>query len=275
MGRIHYRNVGDFQPTKSRGQNFLVDPRYAERLVDALEPGPDDRVMEIGPGTGALTRQLLPRVREVTAIETDRRLAEYLRLELGEIPNFRLIEENFLELDPERLGEPPPTKCLGNLPYNITTPILLRLIDWPRPFERLVFTVQKEVAQRMAAKPGGKDYGRLSVLVALYGRPELVFDIPAGAFRPRPRVVSTVVRLRPRPDRPPGPHRGSRLEKVVAGAFAGRRKRMANSLSAQLSIDRARIEEILATLGIDVNARAEEVCPELYVRLAGLLPHED
>lgn len=272
MARIHYRHVGDFQPHKSRGQNFLVDPNHARKLVDALDPGPDDRIMEIGPGTGALTRQLLPRVREVTAIETDRRLAEYLRLELGETPGFRLIEQDFLELDPALLGEDPPTKCLGNLPYNITTPILLRLIDWPTPFERLVFTVQKEFAQRMAAKPGGREYGRLSVMVALYGRPELVFDIPAGAFRPRPRVVSTVVRLRPRADRPPGPHRGSTLEKVVAAAFSGRRKRMANSLAGQLGIERARIEETMVTLGIDINARAEEVSPELFVRLAASLP---
>lgn len=259
----------DFAPTKSRGQNFLVEPKMADRLVDALGATREDTVLEVGPGTGVLTERLLAHAGKVIAVETDRLLAEHLRNAFAGEPRLQLIEQDFLELDLAFFAQYAPRKAISNLPYSITSPALFRLLTSPAPFERLVLTMQKEVAQRLAARPGGRTYGRLSVLVALAGRIENLFDLPPAVFRPRPRVVSRAIAITP--SRALSDFPGSFLERVIKAAFGTRRKQAAVALTAGLGLPRARVDAALVEAGIAPTARAEVISPPQYERLASAL----
>ena len=217
---------------KRFGQHFL-EPAWVRKVVDAIDPKPDDVFIEIGPGRGALTRPLAERVRHVTAYEIDRDLAAALRATAP--PNVTLVEGDFLEAIPEPNPEsrtPNPVRVAANLPYNVASPILFKLIDWSRqgtPLVDATVMLQREVAERLLAQPGTRDYGVLTVLVRHRATIERLLTLPPGAFRPAPKVQSTVVRLRFHPPDPPVRDEAA-FERLVKRAFSQRRKMLSNAL---------------------------------------------
>jgi 16S rRNA (adenine1518-N6/adenine1519-N6)-dimethyltransferase len=261
-------------PRKSLGQNFLVDPHVPERIAAAAELGPDDTVVEIGAGLGALTARLLGRARHLIAIERDARLVEILRAELGVQEGLRLVEGDALEFDwvaaARAAGRP--LVVVGNLPYVVTSPVIFAVlaaaVEGP-VIDRALFMVQKEFAQRMLSPPGSHVYGRLSVMVQQAAQAEILFHVGAGAFLPPPAVTSTVVRLRPRP-RPLGEVRDAqRFEQVVREAFGTRRKMLRRALEP--AFGQARANAALAAAGIAGTRRAEELSVADFARLANAL----
>ena len=273
-----------FFPTRARGQNFLHDRSVAERFVAAAvgsgEPG---AIVEIGPGKGALTFPLLAAGIRVLAIEVDPRLAgrveEHAR-ERGLSDNLRVVIGDALQLDLAAaiadFGAAPPLPICGNLPFSVASPLLLRLIEGhaatgdPPLFDALTLTLQKEVADRVVARRGERDYSALSVVVQQALRAELCFRIHPGAFRPRPRVVSSVIRLVPRPD-PPAVGRESHFRALVRGLFAHRRKTLRNCVSRLPDRELAgRVRSALDTLGIDAGQRPEQLAVETFAELSRL-----
>lgn len=270
------RGPEGFRPARSLSQNFLVDPNLCRKLVAAVEPGPGRTVVEVGPGQGALTSLLLDAGARVVAVEKDRRLVPFLRERFEGTGRFRVVEADALELPFRDLDLPPDaTSFLSNLPYAITSPMLLHVMTSRFPFRRVVVTMQKEVAVRLGAAAGSRDYGRLSVMVALYGRLERLFDLPPGVFRPRPRVVSTALRLTPDPERWLDDERHRAVEGLVRAAFATRRKRAVTSLARGLDRPVAQVSSWFARLGLDPDARAEDLPPARFVALAGLAAGEE
>jgi 16S rRNA (adenine1518-N6/adenine1519-N6)-dimethyltransferase len=261
-----HRGPEDFQPTKARGQNFLVDPNLARKLVDALQIEPGDTVIEIGPGTGALTRHVLAKDVNVVAIEKDHRLVEFLTTELAN-PRFRLVPADALTVDFASLGITGPARLISNLPYSITSPLVLKIITSPFTFTRVVVTMQKEVAERLVAPPGSRTYGRLSVVSAMAGGFTTLFDLPPTVFRPRPRVWSRALAYTPGPvDMTTYP--GSWLEAVIRAAFSARRKQVAKALAEGLSCPRPAVVAALEAAGIAPTARAEELSWQAYQVIA-------
>jgi 16S rRNA (adenine1518-N6/adenine1519-N6)-dimethyltransferase len=256
-------------PAKRRfGQNFLVDPKAIERIVQALDPGKADTVVEIGPGRGALTEALLARGVRVVAIEIDRDLAASLRANAGERP-LRVIEADVLAVPLASIGEE--LAVAGNLPYNISKPVAMKLVDERAHVSRAVLMFQREVALRLTARPGTSDYGPLGVLANEVFVVERLFDIPPGAFRPRPKVVSTVTRWTRRPAGTlPGPLVEA-LKTILRASFAHRRQTLHKNLRAELPGGEAEAARLLAAAAIDGSLRAEAVPPEAFVRLASIL----
>ncbi|QIA26160.1 16S rRNA (adenine(1518)-N(6)/adenine(1519)-N(6))-dimethyltransferase RsmA [Thermaerobacter sp. PB12/4term] len=264
------------RPSRRLGQNFLVDDYWAERIVAAVEPGPDDLVIEVGPGLGALTERLAQRAGRVRAVEVDRRLAAALRERLGHLPNLELVEGDILAVDLDRLvsrRDPAegPVKLASNLPYAITSPFLVRWLEAPIRWERAVLTLQAEVVDRLVAAPGAAAYGALTVLVAYHARVERLGTVPAGAFWPRPEVDSAVVRLWPHPRPPVAVVDPAALFALVRAAFSQRRKRLANALAAHPAVERAQAEAACRAAGIDPGTRPETVDLEGFARLANQL----
>ena len=273
-----------FFPTRARGQNFLHDRSVAERFVAvAAGSGEPETIVEIGPGKGALTFPLLAAGIRVLAIEVDPRLAgrveEHAR-ERGLSDNLRVVIGDALRLDLAAaiadFGAAPPLPICGNLPFSVASPLLLRLIEGhaapgdPPLFDALTLTLQKEVADRVAARRGERDYSALSVVVQQALRTELCFRIHPGAFRPRPRVVSSVIRLPPRPD-PPAVGRESHFRALVRGLFAHRRKTLRNCVSRLPDQELAgRVRSALDTLGIDAGLRPEQLAVETFAELSRL-----
>ncbi len=249
---------------KSLGQNFLLDLNLARRIARAAAPLDAVSVVEIGPGPGGLTRALLLEgAGHVTAIERDHRCIAALGEIAAAFPDrLSVIEADALELDPARLV-PAPRKIVANLPYNIATPLLLRWLDNVGAYQSLTLMFQKEVAQRLAATPRSKEYGRLSVLTQWLCIVELVFDVSPRAFVPAPKVTSTVVRLTPRP-RPLADCRKEDLERVTGAAFGQRRKMLRQSLRS-LGDDAS---GLIAVAGVPPTARAEELSVEEFCALA-------
>jgi 16S rRNA (adenine1518-N6/adenine1519-N6)-dimethyltransferase len=252
---------------KRLGQHFL-EAAWADKLVAAIDPRADDRFLEIGPGPGALTLRLAPRVAHLTAIEVDRELIE----RLGPLvpPNVTLLQGDFLATDLAPLLSPPPARVAGNLPYNLSSPILFRLVDAHRTLGGIAdatVMVQREVAERIAARPGGKDYGVLAILLQLHADTRVVLNLPPGAFRPAPRVQSSVVRLS---FRPPAVELADEAEFVamVRSMFTQRRKALSNALRAYAGSRGRSAQAALASAGIDPGRRPETLqLPEL-ARLA-------
>jgi len=253
------------RPRKRLGQHFLVDRTVLERIADTLAPTASDVVVEIGPGRGALTDLLSQRARRVIAIELDRDLVPYLRDRYREAGNVDVIERDVLDVN---LGEVGGSEFLlaGNVPYYITTPILFHALEPPRP-ARAVYLVQREVAERIAAPPGSRTYGALSVNVQAVARAELVARVPAGAFRPRPAVDSAIVRLTPRPDPVVDQSLEAGFRSLVQEAFGLRRKQMRRVVRtiAHLGVDAA--DQVLAAAAIGPEVRPETLSPEDFARL--------
>jgi 16S rRNA (adenine1518-N6/adenine1519-N6)-dimethyltransferase len=257
-------------PARKRwGQHFLVRPETANRIVDAARIGPEDTVVEVGPGDGALTRPLAERAARVLAIEIDPLRAEALRREFVGRAGVRIaggdaLGKTFREWLSEA-GWEPPAIFVSNLPYNAATAILLNAIEEEGVFSRAVGTVQKEVARRFVAVPGDDGYGYLSVRAAAAARGRVLFDLPAGAFRPPPKVKSSVLELTPRPAGI-GPEARQGALRLASLAFRWRRKTVPNALSS--AADRRQIERELVDLGRNPRARPEDLSLEDYAALA-------
>ncbi len=248
------------RPRKRFGQNFLTDRRVIERIVSAVAPGPQDHIVEIGPGQAALTNALRPHCQRLTAVEIDRDLAAVLRERFANDAGFSLIEADALRLDFSSLS-PGPLRLVGNLPYNISTPLIFHLLQSEATISDFHVMLQKEVAERMTAEPGGKTYGRLSVAVALAAQTDLLFEVPPGAFFPPPKVQSAVIRLRPRGKALPWPA----LDQVLQAAFSARRKTLRNALGKLFT------EAQLAAQDIDPGLRPERLTPDQFLGLAEAL----
>jgi 16S rRNA (adenine1518-N6/adenine1519-N6)-dimethyltransferase len=257
-----------FSPRRALGQSFLVHAPTARALVDALDPGSGDTVLEIGPGRGALTRLLVGRAGHVVAVEIDRRLGDLLLAELGPEPGFDLVLADFLGWEP-RFDRP--VKVIGNLPYSASSPMLFRLLDGFVGWTTAVITTQREFARRVLGGPGSKDYAALSVFCERLCRREKLFNIPSSYFRPRPDVVSTSFRLSRRDQPLFGVEDELFFRRVVRTSFAQRRKTLANNLVSGFDIARPAVERVLERVGIDVRSRAESVAAERFSALASAL----
>lgn len=246
----------DIKMSKKLGQNFLIKHGIVDEIVHAAELTPGEPVLEVGPGIGTLTQGLAQSGADVTAIELDRRLLEVLDTTLASYDNVRIIHGDVLKLDVPSIMNHKPFKVVANLPYYITTPIIMSLLESKLPIERLVVMVQKEVALRMVAKPGTKDYGALSVAVQYYTEPDIVLDVPPKSFLPAPAVTSSVIRCVLR-DKPPVDVIDEKLFfRVVKAGFAQRRKTFSNTMKTT-GLSKDRIEELLAKANIDGQRRGE------------------
>ncbi|WP_298713464.1 16S rRNA (adenine(1518)-N(6)/adenine(1519)-N(6))-dimethyltransferase RsmA [uncultured Veillonella sp.] len=246
----------DIKMSKKLGQNFLIKRGIVDEIVHAAELTVGEPVLEVGPGIGTLTQGLAQSGADVTAIELDRRLLEVLDTTLASYDNVRIIHGDVLKLDVPTIMNHKPFKVVANLPYYITTPIILSLLESKLPIERLVVMVQKEVALRMVAKPGTKDYGALSVAVQYYTEPDIVLDVPPKSFLPAPAVTSSVIRCVLR-DKPPVEVRDEKLFfRVVKAGFAQRRKTFANTMRTT-ELSKAQIDDILVKANIDGQRRGE------------------
>jgi 16S rRNA (adenine1518-N6/adenine1519-N6)-dimethyltransferase len=257
-----------FEGHKARkrfGQNFLHDQRIIQRIVSSIAPKAGQVMLEVGPGQGAITKLLLQHEPQLTAVELDRDLAAGLRIQFADDKNFSLIEGDVLQFSVAQLqAAPHSVRVVGNLPYNISTPLLFQLLEQREYIADMHFMLQKEVVDRMAASPGGRDYGRLSIMVQYACRVTHLFDVPPGAFNPPPKVTSAIVRLQPC-EPLLAAHNFATFARVVNVAFQQRRKTLRNTLKALMN------EEQLCAAGVDPAARAETLSVEDFVRLANIL----
>ena len=261
-------------PKKSLGQHFLSDPNILGGIVDALDPAPGEIVIEIGPGRGDLTRLLALRGARVIGIEKDRRLvAELEGSGIGDSGLVRIVEGDALELGwhallpiPNPASPLPSFSVVGNIPYYITSPLLEKALTPPLP-SRIVFLVQKEVADRIVAAPGSKTYGALSVGIQAACRVERLFTVKAGAFRPPPKVDSAVIRLTPRAEPVIPVEQGRAFRKFVVACFGQRRKQLRNVLALVLGREPGAVAEALRELGFDPATRPERLSPQDFARL--------
>lgn len=261
-------NERSYAPAKrSLGQNFLRDANIARRIVSALDIGPDDHVLEIGPGRGALTRLLLERgPARLCVLERDDDLAQALEEDL---PAVEVLRADALAHPWESLEAAERWKLVGNLPYNIASPLIWEIVSRAR-FERAVFMVQLEVGQRLVAPPGGKEYGGLSAFVQNHARGELLFRVPPQVFRPQPKVTSAVLRFFLRPDAP-GAEATRALASLLRICFQQRRKQLGTILKSK---DITGWEDALRSLDIDPVQRPETLAPERFLALANLLAYD-
>jgi 16S rRNA (adenine1518-N6/adenine1519-N6)-dimethyltransferase len=261
------------KPSKGLGQNFLIDKNILRKMVDSAEINCCDQVLEIGPGIGTLTRELASRARKVVAVEIDQRLVPILHRVTAGMPNVTIINRDILEVDLARLWEEnfgnQPVKVAANLPYYITTPIIMKLLEEGVPIKTIVVMVQKEVAERMIASPGGKDYGALSVAVQFHSRPRIVAMVPATVFIPRPRVGSAIVKMDIDQGKQYRVSDKGLLFSLVKAAFGHRRKTLLNAVG-ELGIagDKDSLKMLLAGCGIDPARRGETLSIEEFCRLA-------
>lgn len=264
--------------TKKRfGQHFLVDPNILERIADAAGVEPGDDVLEIGPGCGTLTLVMLERGARVTAVEVDRDLAEFLRVNLVPGRSLELVELDVLEADLEAIidADRAPWKCAANLPYNVATEVFFGLAEHAERFDALALMFQKEVAERFVARAGEDDYSVLSLMGRLYFDSEIAFTLPGGAFVPPPRVSSAVVRFEP--------VAGTRIEdervrsmfvRVVKNAFQKRRKTLPNAMSGS-GFSKDVLKEVIGETGLDLRIRPERVTFEQFAEIAQRLVERD
>lgn len=267
--------------TKSLGQNFLTDDSITRHIADSADISRSDLVLEIGPGIGSMTAELAKRAGKVIAIEIDKHLMPALKENLSGFPNVEIINEDVLKLDMAEvvqraknsgMGETvlTKTKVVANLPYYITTPIIMKLLEEGPGIDGMVFMVQKEVAERMAAKPGGKDYGALSVAVQYYSSPEKLFTVPPHCFIPQPAVDSAVIRLNVLEKPPVELLDKDMFFKTVKAAFGQRRKTLLNALynSGIAALDKEDLQNLMETVGIDPNKRGETLTIGQFAQLA-------
>jgi 16S rRNA (adenine1518-N6/adenine1519-N6)-dimethyltransferase len=258
---------------KSLGQNFLVDKNLQRKIVDAVGAGPEDTVVEVGPGRGALTEHLYGSVGRLLLVELDDLLAEELRGRFAGEDHVTVLHADVLGVTlADHVQDPSTARVVGNIPYNITTPILFHLLRRPRP-EEIVLMVQEEVAQRMIARPGTKAYGALAVGVRVVAEVERLFGVGRRSFRPVPRVDSAVVRLRPLRPEPLEPAEEVALRTLVRAVFQRRRKQLGKTLREHpdLRIPRGVVEAVAAELGLQLTDRPERLSPGDFVRLSSAL----
>jgi len=256
-----------WRPRRRFGQNFLVQPEIARRIVALAQLDDTPTVLEIGPGRGALTEMLAAAAERLILVEIDRDLAAELRQRFTEA-HVEIVEKDILRVDlAALLGDHAPATVVANLPYNVSTPVLLRLLDTTHLLRRLVLMLQREVAERLCAAPDTKAYGTLSVAVQLLCRAEIAFTVPPGAFRPVPKVESAVILLEPRQPPPLSAAQRQSLRRVLRAVFSQRRKQLINSLRALSDDPRTLLEQ----LEIDPQRRPETLRPEDFLRLASAL----
>ncbi len=252
-------------PKKRFGQNFLVDLRKADRLVNALRIEPGDTILEIGPGEGVLTEKILAKGVDLIAVELDRDLLPLLKERFGGNDRFKLIENDIIKTNPTNWAADG-LKVIGNLPYNISGALVEWLIEYHEAVKRAVITVQKEVADRLRAAPGGRDYGSLTVMIQSFYKIKRLFDIPPGCFNPRPDVMSSALILEP--DRKLSEHINyPEFRDFLRGCFAQKRKKLVNSMTATLFVPRDKIIELLEEMGKNEDIRAERISIEEFMRL--------
>lgn len=258
---------------KSLSQNFLVDPNLQLKIISSIDPQPEDRVLEIGPGGGALTRHLATAVGQLTVVELDDDLAAELQESYGQRDDVEVIHGDALDLSIDEIAGDRPLKVIGNIPYGITTPIIFHLLDQrPRP-TLIVLTVQKEVAQRLAAKPATKEYGALTVGVQAVAQVEPLFTINRAAFRPRPAVDSMCVRIVPGSPPPLTLEQEAALRTLTRAAFQRRRKQLQRVLkqAPEYTLSGEAVTSVLEPLGIDPATRPDALPVADYIRLADAL----
>lgn len=264
-----------FAPSKRLGQNFLVDRGAAARIVEALRIEPGEAVLEIGPGRGALTDGLIDRAGRIAAVELDAELVRELAAR-HDRSRLLLIHADVLDVALDgiagRLELPgAPLVVVGNLPYQISKPLALKLIEFRRGIARAALMFQREVASRLTAEPGSRDYGPLGVMAGLAFSIRRLFDLGPGSFRPRPKVASSVTLWRPRPESPLDPDLERRMRPCLSGCFGRRRQTLRNNLRATLG-SAQRAEALLDAAALDGSLRAEVLDPEQFIRLARLWP---
>ena len=267
----------EFVFQKKYGQNFLIDTHVLDKIINAAEITEDDFVLEIGPGIGTMTQYLASKAREVFAVEIDKALIPILEDTLSEYKNVTILNEDILKVDIRKLAEEHnqgrPIKVVANLPYYITTPIIMGLFEEDVPVESITVMVQKEVADRMQTGPGSKDYGALSLAVQYYASPYIVANVPPNCFMPRPKVGSAVIRLS-RHEKPPVNVKDSRLMfRIIRASFNQRRKTLVNGLknAQDLNFTKEEIERAVSACGFPVGIRGEALTLQNFADLANCL----
>lgn len=250
------------QARKRFGQNFLQDPGVIERIVRNINPRPDDAMVEIGPGLGALTEEILALNPQLQVVELDRDLIPVLRTKFFNYPGFRIHEADALSFDFHQLVTDRPLRIVGNLPYNISTPLIFHLLNQADVVQDMHFMLQKEVVQRMAAGPGDNNYGRLGIMTQYFCRVQPLFEVGPGAFRPSPKVDSAIVRMVPHETLPHPAKDLATLQLVVRTAFNARRKTLRKALAGLVTVPE------LQALGIDDGLRPENLTLAQYVSIA-------
>lgn len=266
----------NFTFQKKYGQNFLIDPNVLQRVIDAAGVAEDDCVLEIGPGIGTMTQLLAERAGKVVAVEIDRNLIPILEETLSPYPNVTVINEDILKLDVRELvsgQEGHPVKVVANLPYYITTPIIMSLLESGAPLKSITVMVQREVAERMQAGPGTKEYGALSLAVQYYSEPEVVANVPPNCFIPRPNVGSAVIRLTRYGTPPVQAADAGKLFAIIRASFNQRRKTLANSLgnAPGLGVSRERVAQVLEEMGLPAMVRGEALTLTQFAALSDRL----
>lgn len=263
-----------FRFTKRLGQNFLVDMGVVDDIIKGSQIGKDDHVIEIGPGVGTLTRELLKAAGKVTAIELDEKLLPILQEELSEYQNLNLIHGDATKIDFNEISGGDKIKFVANLPYYVTTPIITGILNHKVDFETLTIMIQKEVAQRINAVPGTKEYGSLTVLVQYYCDTQIVRSVPPSSFIPQPKVDSTVIKLT-KLEKPRADVLDEELFfKIVRQVFTMRRKTLANNLRA-MGYSKELAEELLKEAGVDLLARGETLSVERFAHLSNIIKGRD
>ena len=264
-----------FKFSKSLGQNFLIDDNVIDKIIDGARVKEGDNVIEVGPGIGTLTREMAKRAEKVVAVEIDKNLIPILKETLADFDNTEVVNEDILKVDINKLVDEKlyggPVKLIANLPYYITTPIVMKFLEEDIPVTDIVVMVQKEVADRMNAVPSTKDYGALSVAVQYYCDTEIVAKAPRHMFIPQPKVDSTVIGLHIREEKKYKADNEQLFFKTVKAAFGQRRKTLLNSLSSMGVLDKAKIKEVLAEAGIDEKRRGETLSIEEFANLSNII----
>ena len=270
----------EFALSKGFGQNFIINPGICPRIAEAAEIGPGWGVLEIGPGIGVLTEQLCKRADKVVSVEVDKRLPPLLAETMAGYDNFKLVLQDVLKVDlkallAEEFGDKPVAVC-ANLPYYITSPILMRLLEEKLPIRNITVMVQREAAQRLCAAPGTREAGAISYAVAYYAQPKMLFTVQPGSFYPAPSVTSAVIRLNVRQEPPVELPEGqeSAYFALIRAAFSQRRKTAANAIANGLKLPKAQVLAALQKAGMDERVRPEQLTLQDYAALLTAL-HED
>lgn len=264
--------MSGFSFSKSLGQNFLINPAVCPKIAELGGCQKGVCALEIGTGVGVLTRELAQRCDKVVAVEIDRRLEPVLEETLADLDNVEVIFADFMEIDAARLirekfGDAETVVC-ANLPYYITSPVIMRVLESRLPISAMTVMVQKEAADRICAQPGTRECGAISLAVSYYSEPKMLFRVNRGSFMPAPNVDSAVIRLDIKRELSLAPDMEKRLFRIIRAAFSQRRKQLVNPLSAELGKSKAEVAELLAGCGIKPTARAEELTLEEFIGIA-------